>query len=562
MSAPTDVSGAGGVQPLRQLAALVRTFGRRAARAKLGALEALDVQARWTARDLRLLHDVASFALAYPDDAGVRRQARELAAMVRERLVLPLRDRLVNSGLPGTTCEHPYSLPVARRLVEIAPEAVEIDWDLLEDKGPLHELLAVLVGALETPGLDDVDISTRAWLERSRGRHASALAFVLSLLGRSGLDEVHQATLYEACAMPLRLDLDAVGRAGCEVSVPPARVHHQRTPIQRGRWPVAPEVRRPLARARRLPRGAARRLLDAALWALASRTLEIYSLSYASPDDVVVASCGRGLEVAVCGVEPVHRCALEGLYFLLVTKNGVPIAYGPATPLFGCSEMGINFFEEFRGAETRHVYTQVMRVQHHVLGVQSFHVTPYGMGKDNEPALRSGAFWFYRKLGFSVSNPRVEALAREEEARLRSEPGYRCSRGTLRRLSQTDATLDLSAGRCRRFDSTALGFVVGERVEDEHGGDRRGAEREATTRVADALRVRDLSRWTGAERTSLERVAPALAAIPDLADWSARERASVIRIVRGKAAPSETRAVRAMARHARLEASLRSLVEL
>ena len=96
--------------------------------------------------------------------------------------------------------------------------------------------------------------------------------------------------------------------------------------------------------------------------------------------------------------------------------------------------MGINLFPEFRGGEIRHLYAQFMRVLHHHLGVEYFFLTSYGMGEGNEDAIRSGAFWFYRKLGFRAANPEVEALARTEEARMHAAPGYRSDRRMLRRL--------------------------------------------------------------------------------------------------------------------------------
>jgi len=62
------------------------------------------------------------------------------------------------------------------------------------------------------------------------------------------------------------------------------------------------------------------------------------------------------------------------------------------------------------------IYAEFMRAMHHLAGARYFYIIPYGMGVDNEEALRSGAFWFYRKMGFRPTNPDIEALARSEEA--------------------------------------------------------------------------------------------------------------------------------------------------
>ena len=57
----------------------------------------------------------------------------------------------------------------------------------------------------------------------------------------------------------------------------------------------------------------------------------------------------------------------------------------------GCCELGINVFEPYRGVEMRAMYSQLLRALHHVLGVDYYFMTPYGMGEGNDEAIRSGA---------------------------------------------------------------------------------------------------------------------------------------------------------------------------
>jgi hypothetical protein len=47
----------------------------------------------------------------------------------------------------------------------------------------------------------------------------------------------------------------------------------------------------------------------------------------------------------------------------------------------------------------------------------------------------SGAFWFYRKLGFRPTDPEVARLVGREEGRMRKTPGYRSSKRTLEKLA-------------------------------------------------------------------------------------------------------------------------------
>jgi len=59
-----------------------------------------------------------------------------------------------------------------------------------------------------------------------------------------------------------------------------------------------------------------------------------------------------------------------------------------------------------------------------------FTIDPYQLGLGNDEAIESGAFWFYRKLGFRPMDPAIERLARAEEKR-----GRRSSAATLRKLA-------------------------------------------------------------------------------------------------------------------------------
>ena len=63
--------------------------------------------------------------------------------------------------------------------------------------------------------------------------------------------------------------------------------------------------------------------------------------------------------------------------------------------------------------------------------------------QDNEEAIESGAFWFYRKLGFGELRRLWRLLSKEEE-RIEAQPGHRMPETTLRKL----APRDLCTGRC------------------------------------------------------------------------------------------------------------------
>jgi len=549
------------------IAELVRcagSFGSKHAAGKLQLLESIGRGRGISLRDLLSLHDVLCFLRAYPDDPRVLVAVREVVAKLRGWLDAQAIDResprLENEGFPGGVNRYEFSLPFLQRLVPRFPDCFEIDWDALDDPNPLVNALGLLVTSAECQGLDDIDLELGEWFEACRpARHATDLQFLIALFTGARFDVPTRDQVYERCAIPIRFELTRPGTARSELAWPVESVHFQRRELDRKRRPPVSEVRRPFSDAKALGTAAGERMIDLAQGALSSRSLEIPTLSYANPRDVSLVGCGRGLQVALIGVVPRYRDPLEAHYCGLVLKNGVPIAYGPSSVGLGCCEIGLNLFPEFRGAEVRFIYPQFMRALYHLLGARYFFLTPYGMGRDNPAAIRTGAFWFYRKLGFLPTNPEVEVLARQEERRTLDQPGYRSTPAILRRMSDTAAYCDLSGGECRPLDLGAIGLRQSRFVAEVFGGDRRRAVRSCVSRTARVLGQPHPGKLPPERRRAWEMLAPLLAMIPSLERWGKRDKQRLLRILQVKGSPAERGVDRLIRAHRPLRSALHEL---
>jgi len=541
-----------------------RRFGAEARREKKRLLRALGEKGSVSIDELPELASALEFVRAYPDDEEVLSRASEVIQGLRARVQTAGAEdatELEDSGVPGSTCRYAYSYAVLDRLTRRFPGSLEVDWENFEDQGRLGSVLELGFTAPEGEANEYWPYAWSDWIARTGSRRrGSDLGFLLELLARSNRSSLEQAALFEMCDIPIRYSLNEPGTAKGETTISDTRPAFQRGDVPKERFELRPEILRPLGLPRPLSPVRGAEVIDACTAALASRLLEIHPLIYASTADVLLVPFERGVSIVLAGVLPEHRAPLGASYFFLVLKNGVPVAYGPAAPLFGACELGINVFPEFRGGEIRYFYAQFMRLLHHALGVELFYLTRYGMGEDNPDAIASGAFWFYRKLGFVPTNPAVERLARDEETRMQADPKYRSDRKMLRRLSHTEAVLDLSGGRRRPFDFGGLGLRVSEAIAARYDGDRERAVGKASANALKALAVRDFTRWTADERASLGRLAPILELIPELAGLRGADRDRLVRIVRGKGSRSETEATRLLAAHARFEALLRAVV--
>jgi hypothetical protein len=537
-----------GTHPVLELSELSRIFRPDAAKRKLGLLRSLAVKKRLPARHLLHLHDTLYFMRAYPDSPAVLAEVEKLITGLRELVdeytgADPLHPALLNSGLPGSSNYYSFSYAVLERLVTLFPGEIEIDWEEFDDEFQLSNVLGLTVSPLETRGLEDESIALREWLAEAKLH--------------PGQTRLH---VFETIDMPFVLPLLQPGSSRAELVIPRDRIRFQKKAIPRERIPLAPRIRKPLDDRKKQSSARGRWMIDFSLKSLCTRNLEIYPLIYANPSDVTRVECGRGIEVTLIGMLPEFRSVPESLYCFMIFKNGVPMAYGPASVFMGRCEFGVNLFPEFRGGEVRYVYAQLMRVLHHLCRVHYFYIIPYGMGEDNPDALRSGAFWFYRKLGFRASNPEVEALARKEEAQMRLEPAYRSSPPTLRRLSHTHACFDLSGAACRRFDLPALGRAVTRLVRDRFQGDRDRAARACVKQLVRVLEIRDRASWTPPEKEALTQLAPLFCVIPDLEGWPRRDRRRLASVALARGRPDEFSYIRRLESFSRLESALLEVV--
>ena len=69
------------------------------------------------------------------------------------------------------------------------------------------------------------------------------------------------------------------------------------------------------------------------------------------------------------------------------------------------------------------------------MGTTTISVYPIRLGHENEEAIESGAFWFYRKLGFRPGRADLQKLVEREEKKIAADPKYRTPARTLKRLA-------------------------------------------------------------------------------------------------------------------------------
>jgi hypothetical protein len=190
----------------------------------------------------------------------------------------------------------------------------------------------------------------------------------------------------------------------------------------------------------------------------------------------------------------------------------------------------------------------------HLLGVTAFSIDPYQIGYENEEGIESGAFWFYRKLGFRPMTAALLKLTLNEERRISQRSSYRTSAKTLRKLAEGPMILELEQSRSGdwdRFQIRRIGLAVQRLMAQRYMGDSARMRREAGERLARVLGLggKGLAPY---ESRIWSDFAVALALIPNLNQWSKRDKSTLKQLISAKAGVNEVRYLKSMQRHERL----------
>ena len=535
---------------------------RRARPGASAAEEALLAATDFAPRDageLARFHDALLFLRAYPQSPRVLALAEEALGRVADHLarladaeadLAPLDDTAV-SGIAGVPIAMPFSWAAASWLANRDPAALRVDWDAEDLPDRLAAFLPRFVPGLEEQARVDANVPFRDFVDAARGSGPDA-AWLVERLWAHALPDSVKAELWEALGLQLTWQPRPADSRGLARFPSPEPFCSDAPLLSRRDVSVAAELAAPAPDARRLSRREGTAVLDAARAAMAVRYRELPAFSAGDPSSVFRFDVGRGTSILVTGLAREARLPLRAGFGTLFVRNGVLVGYGDLHAALGRADVSLNVFYAFRDGESAWLYARLLAVTRAVTGAAQLSVDPYQVGLGNEEAIASGAFWFYRKLGFRSSDPSLEKLARREESRLSASPSRRTSAATLRRLAAATLLCDVPGETCALPDSFHL----------------RDLGLAATRRLAgsglapDAFRAREtrrLVRLLGLppeRREALAGMAPFLALLDDLVSWPPADRETLARLVRAKGGPNELRYARLVARHRRLTESL------
>jgi hypothetical protein len=555
---------------LSQLEASRYLFGHKEAARVVKLLQRLDAARFTDPASLIRFHEALLFLRAFPQGPAVVRATgrilnrfhKKVEALRKGGAEMDDFEPIEVSGIAGIQMEDTLSFDVARWLIQRMPGKVEIAWKNYEPGRELGTIGPRFMPLLEDDAYVEADTPWRRWLETASGKKGSDPAWLVERFADLPLAPIQKAELYESLRVPLRWNLknSAIARTRNWKPVPSVFYHNEPL-ISRSQVSLAAELARPPVQLTKLSHKRAGEIMDLIREVMLVRYRELYGTTLCDPASVVRADVGRGVTIHLWNLPPDRRLPLRAYVAGLTLKNGVPINYIEAIGLCEWIEVGFNTFYTFRGGEAGWIYAQVLRCLCHLMGTTCVSVYPYQLGHDNEEAIESGAFWFYRKLGFRPGRAELQKLAEREEGKIAADPKYRTPAKTLRRLASGHVFYELPGSEVGAWDSFStrnIGLRVNRRMAREFQGDSGSMRKESVRSIARTLGM-DTSQWTPSERATFENFAILLALVPGLRSWKRDEKDALVRIIRSKSKADEMLYLHLTERHERFREALLKL---
>jgi hypothetical protein len=551
-------------QLLDKLDAARRSYGSVRNSELVGTLARLAPAKIGDANELVRLHEALLFLLAYPQSKPVPGKVERILKSVRQRVAtLETQDADLSpldapevSGIAGTSVTSNFSYPIARWLARKYPQQLSIDWDWIENEEQWSAILPRFLPLLADDAMVEAHVPFREWLCAATGRQ-NEIVWLIDRFESLDLSDKEKAELYDSLKLHVTWKFPwLASRTG--MRLPTRNIFFHREPlIQRRDISLAAELSSPPIPVKKLSRREGEKILDMARETSAVRYRELHGFTNGDATRVLKAELGRGTVAFVVGVPPEYRLPLRAYHAAIIFKNGVPGAYFEGLSLFERMESGFNLYYTFREGETAWLYARILRLMRQLLGVTIFSIEPYQIGHENEEGIESGAFWFYRKLGFRPVKPEILKLTQAEERKMANDRRYRTSARTLRKLAAGHMLLETpdatkTSAEWDGFEARNIGLAVQRRMAREFRGDPKRIRAHAIDFVRRALNMNALTSDGGLE--GLSDLPLVLAMIPDFSKWTRADKELAARVLSAKHGRDEANYLKQMQKHALLRA--------
>ncbi|CAN5448914.1 hypothetical protein BH11BAC2_BH11BAC2_00480 [soil metagenome] len=483
-------------------------------------------------KSLRNYYDLLLFFMGYPEEKEIyllaQQELQRVTAFLRESPEPAKNTNLKNTGLPFTTIEASFGFDLVCWLVERFPLEISL-LSIDTSAEQCDEIFSMLLPEAIRNERDNRKIlSTSQQLLKFAGKNKQQhLPWLINLFRNAVLTSEVKTYLFSELIVYIRFRIGEDFFMMLDESVCQGKIFYHEEGLFK-----KPELLKILSHKKlnefKLSITAKEELVERSKATLFTLLRETDPVTKAWIPATELFDLGRGLYAGLFTLDHASRLSIESYIGYLAYKNSVPITYGGAWITGNHARIGVNIFPWFRGGESALTFLQIIRLYHQSFGVLSFSVEPYQIGKNNSDGIKSGAFWFYYKLGFRPEQPILKKIAADETLKMAKQKGYRSSSKTLQQLADSIMVLRINQNTDSLLDSSSISLTMISFVKEKFNGDYAKAEQQCSKRLMMLLKISKKDIADEGVRNGFRKLSIFLGAITQFELTTARQK-SVIR---------------------------------
>jgi hypothetical protein len=532
------------VSGLREIA---NSFGSPYTENKKELLLQFSAQAIRDGKVLKEYHDCLLFLVAYPENKELLdltnkelERVSEIASNIMKGRNSLFKKQLFGTGIVHSQLQAAFTFDLVKWLVTEYPGQVNFNSFGAETE-KVKEILSLCLPVAEREVLADSRISVRSWIKQAKGSSPlSDLAWLIQLLDKADFADDVKDHLCSSLQLyiDIKINEDMPSRTFGRIPVKDVFFHNDLLKVSDAGAILAQKLNAP----QKLTSLAVNELIKVARVSLFLLYRETDPLTHTDPANVWRFNMGRGIDICLFGMKPARRMPLDSYIGYMAFKNGVPCAYGGGWILGESSKIGVNIYPPFRGGESAFLFCQILHLYHQFFHVPRITVEPYQIGKNNSEGVRSGAFWFYYKLGFRPMESKLRQLAEKEFSLITSRKGYRTSLSVLKQLANSN--LELITGKTTKKISILQSFDLARRtmlhIANVYQGDRQAALKKAGVKLRRALGITSFSGWSASEVEGFQQFSIVADTIPGVERLSPANKKILLQLIKAKGSRDES----------------------
>ena len=526
-------------EKLKQLKSLVFQFDKSANDTKAILLNDLILNVP-KKRDAYLeFHHLLLCMMAYPSDVNLLDLTKKTTSQLLEKLSKhkSLQDKLIGTGLLHTAIECNFTYQKTKHIIQHFPNQVSIH-SASSSTETQKAVLKLILPNVEYSKIHagEKDFKSRI-SEFHQSKHQTDLEWLLQTIEQSQTDNKTQTFLYNQLGVFIQWKVSSEKDSVSFLRGTNLPTYFHTTPLEK-KIGLENIIKQKLPAPVKLSLKEKQQLIHSAKMTLFYLYRETEPFTNANEDNITLFHLDKGISIALFGSTNNKRYSLESYIGYLVLKNNIPASYGGGWIFGERSQFGINILESFRGGESSLIICELLRVYHQYFGANRFVVKPYQFGLHNPEAIKTGAFWFYYKLGFRPENIELRALAKKEEEEKLKNPAYKSEASTLRKYTKSNIALTLSEKSYLSFDSEILSQRITNYINTQFDGNREKAINQSFKLLKEALGI-NTKTWKAEDIDYAKQISILFCSYPDSKKWMIEHKKNIILLIQLKSAKTE-----------------------